>query len=99
MLDETVGDELEMIEVVLVLEREPESDAADDIEDDEDAVTDDEYDDEDVAESPDELLAPDEVAALMTELGEIELELSDVDDCAGALLDMLDVEEELLDCA
>lgn len=99
MLDETVGDELEMIEFVLVLEREPESDAVDDIEDDEDAVTDDEYDDEDVAESPDELLAPDEVAALMTELEEIELELSDVDDCAGALLDMLDVEEELLDCA
>jgi len=99
MLDETVGDELEMIEFVLVLEREPESDAVDDIEDDEDAVTDDEYDDEDVAESPDELLAPDEVAALMAKLEETKLELSDVDDCAGALLDMLDVEEELLDCA
>jgi hypothetical protein len=62
-------------------------------------VTDGEYDDEDVAESPDEMLAPDEVVALMTELEETKLVFSDVDVCAGALLDMLDVEEELLDCA
>jgi hypothetical protein len=99
MLDETVRDELEVIEVVVVLERASEVDAIDDIRDDEDAVTDVEYDDEDVAESPDELLAPDEVAAPMAELEETKLVLSDVDDCAGALLDMLDVEEELLDCA
>jgi hypothetical protein len=97
---ENVRDELEMIEVVVVPERESGIDAVDDIGDDEDAVTDGEYDDEeDVAGCPDELLAPDEVTALMAELEETKFELSDVDVCAGALLDMLDIEEELLDCA
>ena len=51
-----------------------------------------------VAESPEEMVDPDEVVGLPDELGSTPLEFSDVDGCIEEVLDVLDDDEELLDC-
>ena len=53
---------------------------------------------EDAAESPDEVVDPNEVVETPDELASTTLELSDTDGCIEEVLEVLDDDKELLDC-
>ena len=53
---------------------------------------------DEVAESPEEMLDPDEVVGLPDELASTTLEFSDTDGCIEEVLEVLDDDEEPLDC-